>query len=129
QEFNHGISITRAFEIVALYWRTSCLAIVPMSSEDKSPEDIDFAKTMRAQGVVPLKKTSRVLVPSVSEKSASLQQRREQAGREPVVMPSLGDSVREWLGPHDIIEFRRPGLQHGTFKDFKQGKLRPAATL
>ena len=42
---------------------------------------------------------------------------------------ALGDSVRDWLGPHDIVEFRRPGVQHGQFKDFKQGKLKPQATL
>jgi len=100
-----------------------------MDTKDGKPKESEFAKTMEAQGVKPLKKTSRVLLPPAA-KTTSLQRRREQASGEISTNHfPLGDSVREWLGPHDIVEFRRPGLQHGTFKDFKQGKLRPAATL
>lgn len=100
-----------------------------MEPEDRKSKESEFAKAMEAQGVKPLSKTSRVLLPPLA-KSPSLQRRREQASGEfSVDNFPLGDSVREWLGPHDIVEFRRPGLQHGTFKDFRQGKIRPSATL
>lgn len=111
-----------------------------MGIDDKNPEDSEFARAMKVQGVRPLKKASLVIPPSTPKRlakdlsrknaeSASLRRRREQAGGEINAHLSLGDSVREWLGPHDIVEFRRPGLQHGTFKDFRQGKIRPAVTL
>lgn len=115
-----------------------------MDPENKKPgdghhEESEFAQAMRGQGVKPLQKKARVVLPPAAGKAAStspkpalsaaLQHRREQAAGEPSDSMPLGDSVRDWLGPHDIVEFRRPGLQHGTFKDFKQGKLRPGATL
>lgn len=114
---------------MALYWRLLCLLMTAMEPEDGQSKESEFAKAMALQGVKPLKKTSRAFLP-VKVKPTSLQRRRVQAsGETSTSFFPLGDSVREWLGPHDIVEFRRPGLQHGTFKDFKQGKLRPAATL
>jgi len=111
-----------------------------MDTKDGKPKESEFARTMEAQGVKPLKKVSRVLLPSAPKKpakdslarnaeSVSLRRRREQAAGDISGSMPLGDSVSEWLGPHDVVEFRRPGLQYGTFKEFKQGKLRPAATL
>lgn len=111
-----------------------------MDPQDEKPEESEFASAMRRQGVKPLKKNARVMLPpalnraakSTSRKmppSAALQRQRQQAAGEPAGHMPLGDSLQDWLGPHDIVEFRRPGLQHGTFKDFKQGKLRPAASL
>jgi len=110
-----------------------------MSADDKNPEESDFIKAMQAQGVRPLKKASRVLLQPIPQStakgslrdgvSASLQRRREQAAGEVSGNMPLGDFVSEWLGPHDVVEFRRSGLQHGTFKELKQGKMRPAATL
>jgi DNA-nicking Smr family endonuclease len=35
----------------------------------------------------------------------------------------------EWLGPHDTVEFRRPGLQHEPFKSLKQGRYELGACL
>jgi len=99
-----------------------------MDPKDGKPIDSEFARAMQAQGVKPLNKSSRVLLPPAA-KPSSLPRRRQLAVAESISSLPLGDSVSEWLGPHDIVEFRRPGLQHGTFKDFKQGKLRPAATL
>ena len=115
----------------------------PMSSPDDKHKDgdSDFAREMRAQGVAPLKNHSSILPPRRQHHPRSrpktlpphLLHRRQQAQGEDSPLPGasahLGDHLNRWLGPHEVVEFQRPGLQHGQFRDLRQGKIQVGASL
>lgn len=42
---------------------------------------------------------------------------------------ALSDEVREWVEPHDVIGWRKDGVQDGVFRQLKRGHYEPQATL
>lgn len=41
----------------------------------------------------------------------------------------LSDTVKEWLDPHDVISWKRDGVQDGVFRQLKRGHYTPTDNL
>lgn len=93
-----------------------------------SEEQSEFADMM--EDVTPLKSHRRIADKSVRKDEAALAQRRRAA-------VALGESNDNFLstehapqlGPHDIISFVRPGVQHGVYHKLRRGRYDAEATL
>jgi len=99
-------------------------------------DEESFESMMRGEGVKPLKQGSDKvnLKDSVSSKASSKQGqnfsvKRQAAERHEPQSAALSDSTLREYGPYDILEFKRHGIQHGTFKNLKQGKMEVEAEL
>lgn len=92
----------------------------------------DFSAEMAKSGVKPLgKRQGKVPVPArAPRRNPNTAVLREAATTELLQENNpLHYQGVEWLGPHDIVEFRRPGLQHEPFKNLKQGRYDVTAYL
>lgn len=91
-------------------------------------EGFDFRSAIG--DVVPLASDKRVDLKTDTVPDDVLQQRRR-AATEEVALPQeglSGDYVK-LIDPHDILEFKRPGIQHGVFKNLRMGKYQVEARL
>lgn len=90
-----------------------------MSSDNEATEPLFLQAVMDA---VPLRQKARVDVSASREASPGQLRRRAAAVLEPEKDTNLLSSeVPLVYGPHDLLEFRREGLQHGVFRKLKQG--------
>jgi len=75
------------------------------------------------QGVEPLKKQHRANLDRKTERTPGTERRREMAAKKPQVDENhLTSNQVDRVGPHDIISFQRPGVQHGVFRKLRLGK-------
>lgn len=96
-------------------------------------EDFEFFKQEMAD-VKPLqqKKTTATGAPAAGEQAPTEAQlaRREAAVRENLRDPNiLTMDYIEQVGPHDLLSFKRPGIQEGVFRKLRLGKYPNEATL
>lgn len=90
----------------------------------------EFHKAM--SDVTPLKREARVsrsgAAPKASDEALAL--RRQAAQEDSRVDPNtLSDREIEPLDPWYVLNFKRPGIQNGVFRKFKQGRYEPEARL
>jgi len=80
--------------------------------------------------VKPLQVEEKVALKSEQQDEEIARVRREAAVAESDLNKDglAGDFVKA-LSPHDIVEFKRPGIQHGVFKNLRQGKYTVDARL
>ena len=100
-----------------------------------SKETDQFQSEMAQIGVKPLARRAGKLIVSKPGHDINAASRREAA----LAMPGHGTDIRsnnphyhadiKWLGPQDVVEFKRQGIQHEVFKQLKQGQYRAGATL
>jgi len=93
-------------------------------------EEQIFLKEM--SDVVPLKREPRAPVrgKGQSDKDSSLQHRRQAAVQEEAVDSNI--LKQDGISPLDswyVLEFKRPGVQHGVFRKLKQGRYESDAGL
>lgn len=95
-----------------------------MSAED------DFVKAMAGEDVAPIKAEKRVPIAKNSADEQTLALRRQLAQTEELKPddPLAGEPV-ELLAPLSELEFRRPGVQHGVFRNLRLGKYSLDARL
>jgi DNA-nicking Smr family endonuclease len=80
--------------------------------------------------VTPLNSRGRVVLAQARPAAAGLEQRRRAAVAENAMSNNfLSTEYAPQLGPHDIISFVRPGVQHGVFGKLRRGRYQPEATL
>ena len=85
---------------------------------------------MKADGVAPLKPSDRVARPASSEKDrVNVQARRQAAALDRPLDEGLTTSEVPPVGPHDVVEFSRDGVQHGVWRKFRQGQYLGSARL
>ncbi|MCA6058817.1 DNA endonuclease SmrA [Thalassolituus sp. ST750PaO-4] len=100
-----------------------------MSDTNNDPEEQLFLQEM--QGVKPLQTKERVelrkaetsQVSAAARRQAALQQPEEQDGNR------LQTSEVKRVGPHDVIGYKRPGIQDGVFRKLRLGKYETEARL
>lgn len=90
----------------------------------------DFSAEMEKNGVLPLPKRQGKVATRVPVRDVNIVSRRQAATSDFLQDndPQHYEAV-EWLGPHDLVEYRRPGLQHESFKKLKQGRYDVSADL
>lgn len=93
----------------------------------------DFKEQMLSQGVKPLQSSKKHYVPVTKSQISS--RRRQHAERR---LAASGNAFRdhldaggemEWLGPNDVLEFRKAGVQHRLYRSLRQGQLVIGASL
>ncbi len=93
-----------------------------------SDKETQFADVMG--DVTPLRSREKVILASERPGTASLEERRRAAVAECSSNNNfLSTEYAPELGPHDIISFVRPGVQHGVFGKLRRGRYEPEATL
>ena len=95
---------------------------VEYDKDDLFLQEMGDVKPLQAKKKVNLKKQT------VSEEA---KQARREAATQSLAKDSnhLSSDHIELLDPHYILEFKRPGVQHGVFKKLKQGKYSQDARL
>ncbi|MEX1033225.1 MAG: DNA endonuclease SmrA [Cellvibrionaceae bacterium] len=93
------------------------------SDDDLFRQAVGEVKPIKAPPRVPLAKDSPVGSPGVERRrQAAVAQAVEGGG-----VPS-GDYIHP-VDPHDILDFKRPGIQHGVYKNLRLGKYAVDAQL
>ena len=84
--------------------------------------DDDFFSAMG--DVKPLKAAKRVSLYKKATQSAASQEIRRRSAAEHVLKPldPLSDGEVKQLDPLDILEYRKPGVQHGVYKQLRMGR-------
>lgn len=91
-------------------------------------DDPKFAREMG--DVRPLKTPNRARLGAVATRDASLQARRQAAITASEPDPNvLSAEHAPPVGPHDILSFVRPGVQHGVFHKLRRGRYPAEASL
>lgn len=93
-----------------------------------SDKESQFAEVMG--DVTPIRSRGKVILAPERPVAASLEERRRAAVAEGSCNTNfLSTEYAPELGPHDIISFVRPGVQHGVFGKLRRGRYEPEATL
>ncbi len=93
-----------------------------------SEDEVHFVEEM--EGVTPLKARGKVMMAASPAPDPGLEQRRRAATAQTGDHTNfLSTEYAPELGPHDIISFVRPGVQHGVFGKLRRGRYQPEATL
>ena len=94
----------------------------------KSTDEDLFRQAMG--DVKPLQVEEKVVIKQAEVDPANAEARRKAALDTSVTNKEglSGDYIKA-LSPHDILEFKRPGIQHGVFKSLRQGKYQIDARL
>lgn len=92
--------------------------------ENQSPAVEDDFSALLGEDIQPLKRKGashrakpQILTPGVLERRKAAQQEQLRSGN--FLDPA---SVISPVDPHDYLEFARPGVQHGVYKNLRQGK-------
>lgn len=91
----------------------------------------DLFESMFGEEVVPLKGKGAHRPEQTQKQTPGMVERRKAAQRDETVYNNelaVGDEVKQ-LDPFDILNFSRPGVQHGVFKNLRQGKYEIHSTL
>ncbi len=93
-----------------------------------SEDEARFAQEMK--GVTPLKAQNKAELNSSQQADPGMERRRLAAIETALDTDNfLSTEHAPELGPHDIISFVRPGVQHGVFHKLRRGRYEPEATL
>ncbi|NPU94423.1 MAG: DNA endonuclease SmrA [Gammaproteobacteria bacterium] len=94
-----------------------------------NPEEDDLFQQEMA-GVKPLPKKPVVVTPKPAEPTEAQLARREAAVADLKLDPNtLSTEYVEMVGPHDILEYKRNGVQEGVYRKLRLGKYASEATL
>lgn len=93
----------------------------------------DFKEQMLGLGVRPLEPSKKhhlsATKPRVSLLDRQHAERRLAASGDAFKDPLDAGGEMEWLGPNDVLEFRRAGVQHSVYRSLRQGQLVIGASL
>ena len=92
--------------------------------DNQSPEVEDEFSALLGDDIQPLQRKGasyrpkpQVLTPGVLERRKAAQREQQKSGN--FLDPA---SIISPVDPHDYLEFARPGVQHGVYKNLRQGK-------
>lgn len=93
-------------------------------------DESDFFRQMVGDDVKPIKAEKRVNLLKEQSDPLNIPARRAAATAEPVVESnSLSGEYIEQLDPHAVLEFKRPGIQNGVYRNLRLGKYQIDARL
>ncbi len=100
-----------------------------MSDTTSDPEEQLFLQEM--QGVKPLQNKERVELRKGDMSQVNAAARRHSAQQQPQEQDDnrLQTSEVKRVGPHDVIGYKRPGIQDGVFRKLRLGKYETEARL
>lgn len=105
-----------------------------MSSEkiqNNSRIEDDIFESMLGDDVIPLSNKGAHRVETLQKQTPGMAERRKAAQRDEVLYANelaSGDEIKQ-LDPFDMLTFARPGVQHGVFKNLRQGKYEIQSAL
>ena len=105
-----------------------------MSSEkvdNNSDTDDDIFESMLGDDVIPLSNKGAHRAETSQKQTPGMAERRKAAQRDEVLYANelaTGDEIKQ-LDPFDMLTFARPGVQHGVFKNLRQGKYEIQSAL
>jgi DNA-nicking Smr family endonuclease len=100
---------------------TAITACMTMSTSDPQDDPLTLFRSAVADAV-PIKQVARVDLSTSSSPTPGQLRRREAAVLEAGLDPNpLSSEPPMLFGPHDLLEFRREGVQYGVFRKLKQG--------
>lgn len=106
--------------------------VITSASREVSSDEVDDLFSREMFGVTPLTRgTDRadIVVESKGPSAAQLARREDAQKSLGNELDGLSDSYVEHLSPHDIIEYRRDGIQVGVMERLRHGGYPPEAQL
>ena len=100
-------------------------------SQTQDPADEDEFRALVGDDVEPLQVKGARYIPKPSELTPGILERRKAAQQEQLKSGNLLDpaSIINVVDPYDFLEFARPGVQHGVYKNLRQGKYEVQSRL
>lgn len=100
-------------------------------SQTQGPADEDEFRALVGDDVEPLQAKSARYIPKPPELTPGILERRKAAQQEQLKSGNLLDpaSIINVVDPYDFLEFARPGVQHGVYKNLRQGKYEVQSRL
>ncbi|MCT2533744.1 DNA endonuclease SmrA [SAR92 clade bacterium H231] len=100
-------------------------------SQTQDPADEDEFRALVGDDVEPLQAKGARYIPKPPELTPGILERRKAAQQEQLKSGNLLDpaSIINVLDPYDFLEFARPGVQHGVYKNLRQGKYEVQSRL
>ena len=100
-------------------------------SQTQDPADEDEFMALVGDDVEPLQAKGARYIPKPPELTPGILERRKAAQQEQLKSGNLLDpaSIINVVDPYDLLEFARPGVQHGVYKNLRQGKYEVQSRL
>ena len=100
-------------------------------SQTQDPADEDEFRALVGDDVEPLQAKGARYIPKPPELTPGILERRKAAQQEQLKGGNLLDpaSIINVVDPYDFLEFARPGVQHGVYKNLRQGKYEVQSRL
>jgi len=100
-------------------------------SQTQDPADEDEFRALVGDDVEPLQAKGARYIPKPPELTPGILERRKAAQQEQLKSGNLLDpaSIINIVDPYDFLEFARPGVQHGVYKNLRQGKYEVQSRL
>jgi DNA-nicking Smr family endonuclease len=100
-------------------------------SQTQDPADEDEFRALVGDDVEPLQAKGARYIPKPPELTPGILERRKAAQQEQLKSGNLLDpaSIINAVDPYDFLEFARPGVQHGVYKNLRQGKYEVQSRL
>ena len=100
-------------------------------SQTQDPTDEDEFRALVGDDVEPLQAMGARYIPKPPELTPGTLERRKAAQQEQLKSGNLLDpaSIINVVDPYDFLEFARPGVQHGVYKNLRQGKYEVQSRL
>ncbi len=100
-------------------------------SQTQDPADEDEFSALVGDDVEPLQAKGARYIPKPPELTPGILERRKAAQQEQLKSGNLLDpaSIINVVDPYDFLEFARPGVQHGVYKNLRQGKYEVQSRL
>ena len=100
-------------------------------SQTQDPADEDEFSALVGDDVEPLQAKGARYIPKPPELTPGIVERRKAAQQEQLKSGDLLDpaSIINVVDPYDFLEFARPGVQHGVYKNLRQGKYEVQSRL
>ena len=100
-------------------------------SQTQGPADEDEFRALVGDDVEPLQAKGARYIPKPPELTPGILERRKAAQQEQLKSGNLLDpaSIINVVDPYDFLEFARPGVQHGVYKNLRQGKYEVQSRL
>ena len=100
-------------------------------SQTQDPADEDEFRALVGDDVEPLQAKGARYIPKPPELTPGILERRKAAQQEQLKSGNLLDpaSIINVVDPYDFLEFARPGVQPGVYKNLRQGKYEVQSRL
>lgn len=100
-------------------------------SQTQDPADEDEFRALVGDDVEPLQAKGAKYIRKPPELTPGILERRKAAQQEQLKSGNLLDpaSIINVVDPYDFLEFARPGVQHGVYKNLRQGKYEVQSRL